>query len=100
MQNTNYSSPNSRQPHSELGLKKSIRLLLGRSLVSTGGRIQGLGADLILRAEANDPVKLNWRVSFYGMIGAAAAILVVFLAWDASGMVMNERNPIQRAKAW
>ncbi|PSJ60776.1 hypothetical protein C7I85_12095 [Mesorhizobium soli] len=62
--------------------------------------MQMWGADLISRAKTNDPLKLHWRVGFYGMIGAAAAILIAVCAYDASGTAINDRPKIQRAKAW
>jgi bacteriorhodopsin len=97
VRNTN-SSSNSRSPQpSGVGLLRSIPLLLGRSLVWTGGQMQVLGADLIAQARGRP----SWRWGFYAVGGAAAAVFIAVWAWDASASInMNRPNAPMRATAY
>jgi hypothetical protein len=61
--------------------------------------MQILGAEMIVAAHA-DSRPLNWRVGFYAVATAAAALLIAGLVFDASGMAITDRPSIQRATSW
>lgn len=61
--------------------------------------MQVLGADMIVAAGADSERRLSWRVGFYAF-AAAAAILAMIFAYDASSMAISGRPSIQRATTW
>lgn len=76
MQNTKFSSRSTRQPSFGRALWKWILLSLGRLLVSTGGRAQVWGAQLIERAARNEVTE---QTSFAHALLLASLIIALIL---------------------
>lgn len=63
-----------------------------KSLLLRGGKRTMLEIERVMHKPA--------RGLAYAAVGTAAAILIAVWAWDASGMAMDDRFPVQRARAW